>query len=58
MTCFKVLKAFFFCSLDVLYGGQGTSKLQFDKKISNFFSAVKFFQFLVIKTLNPDRYSA
>jgi hypothetical protein len=44
-----------FCSLDVLYGGPGISKLQFlIKKIaifdknnwSNFYSAVNFFQFL------------
>jgi hypothetical protein len=28
--------------------------LQFDKKKYNFFSAVIFFQFLVIKALDPD----
>jgi hypothetical protein len=38
------------CSLCVLYGGLGITKLQF------FFSAVHFFQFLVIKTLDPDPY--
>jgi hypothetical protein len=48
----------FSCSLDVLYGGQEISKLQFlIKKIRIFFSC-KFFQFLVIKNLDPDRYSA
>jgi hypothetical protein len=40
----------FSCSLDVLYGGLGISKLQFDKKKS----AVNFVQFLVIKTLGPN----
>ncbi len=48
------------CSLDVIYGGLGISKLQFFvsknwKKISNFFSAVNFFQFLFIKTLERYR---
>ncbi len=42
-------------SWDVLYGDLGISKLQFlRKKISNFFSAVNFFTYLVIKTLNLD----
>ncbi len=43
----------FSCSFGVLYGGLGISKLQFffDKKKK---SAVKFFQFLVIKTLDQD----
>jgi hypothetical protein len=41
----------FFCSLDVLYGGLGIGNLQF---LINFFSAVNFFQFFVIKTLAPD----
>ncbi len=56
----------FFCNLDILYGGLGIGKLQFDKKNvifeiavfdkkkCNFFSAVIFFQFLVIKALDPD----
>jgi hypothetical protein len=45
----------FFCNLHVLYGGLGIGKLYFlIKKKLNFFSAVNFFQFLVIKTLNPD----
>jgi hypothetical protein len=50
----------FFCSLDVLYGVQGIGKLQFlIKKIylKNFL-AVNLDTFLVIKTLDPDRYSA
>jgi hypothetical protein len=43
------------CSLDVLYGVLEISKLQFlFKKIIFKFSAVKFFQFLVIKTLDSD----
>jgi hypothetical protein len=45
--------------MDVLYGGLGLDKLQFlIKNISKIFSAVNFFQFLVIKTLDLDRYSA
>jgi len=45
----------FFCNLDILYGGVGIGKLQFlIKKNLNFFSAVIFFQFLVIKALDPD----
>ncbi len=44
-----------FCNLDVLYGGLGIGKLQFlIKKKLNFFSAVIFFQFMVIKALDPD----
>jgi hypothetical protein len=45
----------FFCNLDVLYRGIGIGKLQFLilKKLI-FFSAVIFFQFLVIKALDPD----
>ncbi len=43
----------FSCSLDILYLGLGTSKLQFlIKKISIFSSC--FFQFLVIKALDLD----
>ncbi len=45
----------FFCNLDILFGGLGIGKLQFlIKKKNNFFSAVIFFQFLVIKALDPD----
>ncbi len=39
----------FFCNLDILYGGLGIGKLQFDKK-KYFFSL----QFLVIKALDPE----
>ncbi len=43
----------FFYNLDILYGGLGKGKLQFlIKKKKN--SAVIFFQFLVIKALDPD----
>jgi hypothetical protein len=45
----------FFYNLDILYGGLGIGKLQFlikkNKKI-NF--SCNFFQFLVIKALDPD----
>ncbi len=44
----------FFCNLDVLYGGRGMVNCIFDQKKINFFSAVIFFQFLVIKVLDPD----
>jgi hypothetical protein len=45
----------FFCNLDILYGGLGIGKLQFLIIIKfNFFSAVIFFQILVIKALDPD----
>ncbi len=45
----------FFCNLDILYGGLGIGKLQFlIKKNVIFFSAVIFFQVLVIKALDPD----
>ncbi len=46
----------FFYNLDILYGGLGIDKLQFliKKKYRKFFSAVIFFQFLVIKALDPD----
>ena len=43
----------FFCNLDVLYGGLGIGK----GKVNFFFSG-NFFKFLVIKALDPDRYSA
>ncbi len=64
-SCFEVLEGLFFlraegvfCNLDVLYGGLGKGKLYFwIQKKFDFFSAVIFFQFLVIKALNPDRYS-
>jgi hypothetical protein len=55
----------FSCSLDVLYGGLGISKLQFFiKQNITFFNGIIVFQFLVIKTLDedpdpdPDWYSA
>jgi hypothetical protein len=42
-------------SLDVLNGGLGISKQQFlIIKISNLYTAVHFFLFLVMKTLEPD----
>ncbi len=45
----------FFCNLDILYEGLGIGKLQFlIKKNINFFSAVIFFQFFVIKAPDPD----
>jgi hypothetical protein len=43
----------FFCNLDVLYGGLGKGKLKFLIQ-KFFFQAVNLFQFLVIKTLDPD----
>ncbi len=44
-----------FCNLDILYRGLGIGKLQFlIKKNLIFFLAVIFFQFLVIKALDPD----
>jgi hypothetical protein len=44
----------FFYNLDILNGGLGIGKLQFlIKKNLNKFSAVIFFQFLVIKALDP-----
>ncbi len=47
----------FLCSLDVLYGGLEIGKFQFlSKKI--FSSAVNFVETFVIKTLDPERYSA
>ncbi len=43
----------FFYNLDILYGGLGIGKLQFlIKKKKNF--SCNFFQFLVIKALDPD----
>ncbi len=45
----------FFCNLDILYGGLGLGKLQFlILKKFNFFFSCYFFQFLVIKALDPD----
>jgi hypothetical protein len=41
----------FFYNLDILYGGLGIGKLQF--LIKKKFSTVSFFQFLVIKALDP-----
>ncbi len=44
----------FFYHLDILYGGLGIGKLQFlIKKNKIKISAVIFFQFLVIKALDP-----
>ncbi len=44
----------FFYNLDILYGGLGIGKLKFlIKKNFKKFSAVIFFQFLVIKALDP-----
>jgi hypothetical protein len=56
---FHVLKCwmFFFegCSLYILYGGLGITKLQFFiKKISNVFQLSIFFNFLVVKTLHSE----
>ncbi len=64
--CFEVLDVLFLmaegfsCSLDVLYGGLGISKLFFFliKKISYSFFSCKFFPFLVIKTQYPNWFSA
>ncbi len=48
--CFLLRAEGFSCSLSVLYGGLGKSKLQFlIKKIEIKFPALNFFQFLVIK---------
>ena len=45
----------FSCSLDVLYGGLGISKMQFlIKKLFKKKFRYNFFQFLVIKTLDLD----
>ncbi len=45
----------FFCNLDIVYGGLGIGKLQFlIKKKFNFFQLLFFFEFLVIKALDPD----
>ncbi len=65
-SCFEVLDAWplwraegFFCNLVVLYGGLGIGKLSFwSKKKINFFFSCNFFQFLVIKALDLDRFSA
>jgi hypothetical protein len=49
----------FFYNLDILYGGLGIGKLQFlIKKKKKKFSAVIFFQFLVMKALDPDWWSS
>jgi hypothetical protein len=45
----------FSCSLDVLHGGLGISKLKFMIKKILHFSDVNFFYFLVIKTLDPEQ---
>jgi hypothetical protein len=59
--CFLLRAEGFSCSLGVLYGGLGISKLQFlIKKIEIKFSAINFFQFYFIKPWiririrNPD----
>ncbi len=53
--CWLLRAEGFFWSLEVLYEGLGISKLQLlIKKFQIFFLAVNFFQFLVIKTLDPD----
>ena len=46
----------FFFNLDILYGGLGIGKLQFliKNKCKKIFSCNFFFQFLVIKALDPD----
>jgi hypothetical protein len=44
----------FFYNLDILYGGLGIGKLQFLIKKKKTFTAVIFFQFLVIKALDPN----
>jgi hypothetical protein len=44
----------FSCGFCVLYGGLGITKLQFIKKICDFFSTVNFFKILVIKTLDSE----
>ncbi len=44
----------FSCSLDVLYGGPGKSKLQFLIKKEKKLSAVFFILVLAIKTLDPE----
>ncbi len=57
---FHVLKCWIFSfenyfSSGVLYGGVGISKLHiFYRKMLSFFAAVKFVQFLVIKTLDSE----
>jgi hypothetical protein len=43
----------FFCNLDIRYGGLGIGKLLFLIKKKKF-SAIIFFQFFVIKALDPD----
>ncbi len=46
----------FSCSVDVLSGGLGISKLQFCSKKEERKVQLFLFQFLVIKTLDPDPY--
>jgi hypothetical protein len=46
----------FFRNMDVLYGGLGISTCSFlflSQKKLDFFSAVQFYHFLVLKTLDP-----
>jgi hypothetical protein len=54
--CFLLRAEDFFRSLEILHGGLEIGKFKivlFDKKKLIFFSAVNFFQFLVIKPLDP-----
>jgi hypothetical protein len=59
MSCLEVLDVTFWgrkaspAILDVLYGGLGINVI-FEQKNKKFLSVVNFFQFLVIKTLDPD----
>jgi hypothetical protein len=54
--CFLLGAEGFSCSLCVLYGGLRVSKMQFSikKKKKKCFTAVNFFQFFVIKTLDSE----
>ncbi len=59
MSCFEVpdsllrAEGFYYC-LDVLYGGLGEKQIAIFYLKNLFFSAVNFFEFLVIKILDPD----
>jgi hypothetical protein len=44
----------FSCSLGILYGGVGISKLHFDQENKNCISSCTFFQVLGHQTLDPD----
>jgi hypothetical protein len=56
--CFFWISEGFFSNLDVLYGGLRRGKLNVVFYLKKIFFGCKFFTFLVIKTLDPDRYSA